>query len=406
MNIFTPRAQQVLALARQEADRLNHNYVGTEHLLLGLVRLGQGVAVNVLLKLGAGLETIRIEVEKQVGAGPDTKVSGNIPYTPRVKKVLALAGKEAKALNHRYVGTEHILLGLLVEADGLAARVLRTLEIDLARTRQEVLTESAKRVDQELTSPKRQPIEMAYTSLGGGANWDAKQAGPVTESPFNLRSSKEPSPTDSPLHAHLAPGEKLLWSGAPQPKFRLGPQHLPLLFVLLPFMAFLLFPLLAAFDSHHLDQGEVTPTASVSERTNSSDIRTPTHQPTRGEKIFEVIFFSLFFGGFAGVMAYSLGGRFLLDRVQLSSTVYGITNHRVMVATGKTKRTIRSHHLGTATDIRMEEWPDGLGTITFGPGPAWPYRASAFNFPSTLKLENIPDAAKVFQIISQARQAR
>ena len=141
MNNFTPRAQQVLALARKEADRFNHNYVGTEHLLLGLIKLGQGVAVNVLHKLGLDLETVRIEVEKQVGSGPDTKMSGNIPYTPRVKKVLALAGKEAKALNHSYVGTEHILLGLLREGDGVAARVLKTLEVDIERTRNEVLKE-------------------------------------------------------------------------------------------------------------------------------------------------------------------------------------------------------------------------------------------------------------------------
>ena len=141
MNNFTPRAQQVLALARKEADRFNHNYVGTEHLLLGLTKLGQGVAVNVLQKMGLDLETVRMEVEKQVGSGPETKMVGNIPYTPRVKKVLALAGKEAKALNHSYVGTEHILLGLLREGDGVAARVLKSLEIDIECTRNEILKE-------------------------------------------------------------------------------------------------------------------------------------------------------------------------------------------------------------------------------------------------------------------------
>ena len=141
MNNFTPRAQQVLALARKEADRFNHNYVGTEHILLGLIKLGQGVAVNVLQKMGLDLETVRMEVEKQVGTGPDTKVTGNIPYTPRVKKVLALASKEAKALHHSYVGTEHILLGLLREGDGVAARVLKSLEVDIERARQEVLKE-------------------------------------------------------------------------------------------------------------------------------------------------------------------------------------------------------------------------------------------------------------------------
>jgi len=140
-NNFTPRAQQVLALARKEADRFNHNFVGTEHLLLGLIKLGQGVAVNVLQKLGLDLETVRMEVEKQVGTGPDQKMIGSIPYTPRVKKVLALAAKEAKNLNHTYVGTEHILLGLLREGDGVAARVLKNLDVDIEQTRQEILKE-------------------------------------------------------------------------------------------------------------------------------------------------------------------------------------------------------------------------------------------------------------------------
>ena len=141
MNNFTPRAQQVLALARKEADRFHHNYVGTEHILLGLIKLGQGVAVSVLQKMGLDLETVRAAVEKQVGTGTETKAVGSIPYTPRVKKVLALAGKEAKTLNHSYVGTEHILLGLLREGEGVAARVLKSLDVDIERTRQEILRE-------------------------------------------------------------------------------------------------------------------------------------------------------------------------------------------------------------------------------------------------------------------------
>ena len=141
MNNFTPRAQQVLALARKEADRFNHAYVGTEHLLLGLIKLGQGVAVNVLERMGLALETVRAEVEKEVGSGPPQQPPGNIPYTPRVKKVLALANKEAKSLNHSYVGTEHLLLGLLREGEGVAARVLQRLEIDIQRTRNEILAE-------------------------------------------------------------------------------------------------------------------------------------------------------------------------------------------------------------------------------------------------------------------------
>src|SRR5256885_6153758 len=162
MNNFTPRAQQVLQLARKEADRFNHNYVGTEHLLLGLIKLGQGVAVNVLQKMGLDLETVRMEVEKQVGSGPETKMVGNIPYTPRVKKVLALAGKEAKALNHSYVGTEHILLGLLREGEGVAARVLKSLEVDIERTRNEILKE----LDPNFTPPESEQ-EGGEPSPGG-----------------------------------------------------------------------------------------------------------------------------------------------------------------------------------------------------------------------------------------------
>jgi ATP-dependent Clp protease ATP-binding subunit ClpC len=141
MNDFTPRAQQVFALARKEAERFNHNYVGTEHLLLGLIKLGQGVAVNALQKIGLDLERVRREVEKHVGSPPETKMIGSIPYTPRVKKVLALAAKEAKALNHSYIGTEHVLLGLLREGEGIAAQVLRSLEVDPAQVRNEILKE-------------------------------------------------------------------------------------------------------------------------------------------------------------------------------------------------------------------------------------------------------------------------
>ncbi len=162
MNNFTPRAQQVLALARKEADRFHHNYVGTEHLLLGLINLGQGVAVNVLQKMGLDLETVRTAVEKQVGTGPESKPSGNIPYTPRVKKVLALAGKEAKALNHSYVGTEHILLGLLREGDGVAARVLKTLDVDIERCRNEILSE----LDPSFSGEQDEPVTSSTGATG------------------------------------------------------------------------------------------------------------------------------------------------------------------------------------------------------------------------------------------------
>jgi ATP-dependent Clp protease ATP-binding subunit ClpC len=141
MNNFTPRAQQVLKLAQQEAERFNHGYVGTEHLLLGLAALGEGVAVLVLGKMGVDLDTLRLEVEKAVGTGPETKTIGTIPFTPRVKKVLSLAGSEARALNHSYVGTEHILLGLLREGEGVASRILKNLSVDLEKTRLSILRE-------------------------------------------------------------------------------------------------------------------------------------------------------------------------------------------------------------------------------------------------------------------------
>src|SRR5687768_2409992 len=163
MNNFTPRAQQVLALARKEADRFHHNYVGTEHILLGLIKLGQGVAVSVLQKMGLDLETVRAAVEKQVGTGQETKAQNSIPYTPRVKKVLALAGKEAKTLNHSYVGTEHILLGLLREGEGVAARVLKNLEVDIERTRNEILKE----LDPNFTPPEAEQDAPQESSSSG-----------------------------------------------------------------------------------------------------------------------------------------------------------------------------------------------------------------------------------------------
>jgi len=178
MNNFTPRAQQVLALARKEADRFNHNYVGTEHLLLGLIKLGQGVAVNVLTKLGLDLETVRMQVEQQVGSGPETKMVGNIPYTPRVKKVLALASKEAKALNHSYVGTEHILLGLLREGEGVAAQVLRNLEVNLDKARSEILKE----------------LDPNFTSQSEEEDEDSEPVSPSGNTPASDKKKNEKTP--------------------------------------------------------------------------------------------------------------------------------------------------------------------------------------------------------------------
>jgi ATP-dependent Clp protease ATP-binding subunit ClpC len=139
---FTPRARKVVELARAEAKRFNHNYVGTEHILLGLIKLGEGVAVNVLGRMGLDLKTVRNAVEKQVGPGPDdAKAPESIPLTPRVNKVFVHAVAEARNLGHAYVGTEHLLLGLLKEGEGVAARVLQQLEVDIERCRKEILAD-------------------------------------------------------------------------------------------------------------------------------------------------------------------------------------------------------------------------------------------------------------------------
>jgi len=138
-NRFTERARKVIVFAKEEARRFNHDYIGTEHLLLGLIREGEGVAAAVLQKLGLDLETIRIEVEKMVQPGPQTQVLGDIPFTPRSKKALELSAEEARALGHNYIGTEHLLLGLVKEGEGMAYRVLLNLGLDLARLRNEVM---------------------------------------------------------------------------------------------------------------------------------------------------------------------------------------------------------------------------------------------------------------------------
>ncbi|HLF18235.1 MAG TPA: ATP-dependent Clp protease ATP-binding subunit [Candidatus Omnitrophota bacterium] len=138
-NRFTERARKVIVYAKEEARRFNHDYIGTEHLLLGLVREGEGVAAAVLQKLGLDLETIRIEVEKLVQPGPQTQVLGDIPFTPRSKKALELAAEEARALGHNYIGTEHLLLGLVKEGEGMAYRVLLNLGLDLGKLRNEVM---------------------------------------------------------------------------------------------------------------------------------------------------------------------------------------------------------------------------------------------------------------------------
>src|SRR5215204_6649570 len=136
---FTDRARKVMALANQEAQRFNHEYIGTEHILLGLVKEGSGVGATVLKNLDIDLRKIRLEVEKLVKSGPDMVTMGKLPQTPRAKKVIEYAIEEARNLGHNYVGTEHLLLGLLREKDGVAAQVLMNLGLKLEDVREEVL---------------------------------------------------------------------------------------------------------------------------------------------------------------------------------------------------------------------------------------------------------------------------
>src|SRR2546430_16410838 len=133
---FTERARKVLQLAQEEAQRFNHNYIGTEHILLGLVREGDGVAARVLNNLGVELHKVRSAVEFIIGRG-DRAVMGEIGLTPRAKKVIELAVDEARRLNHHYIGTEHLLLGLVREGEGIAAGLLESLGVNLERVRAE-----------------------------------------------------------------------------------------------------------------------------------------------------------------------------------------------------------------------------------------------------------------------------
>jgi ATP-dependent Clp protease ATP-binding subunit ClpC len=156
---FTNRAKQVVKLAKKEAQRLNHNYLGTEHVLLGLLKLGQGIAVNVLRNFNLDYELVRSEVEKLVGFGPEMQVYGDPTLTAKVKKVFEFANEEATTLSHNYVGTEHLLLALLRQADGVAAQVLENLNINLKDVRKEVL--------KELETFNLQLPPMGSPSIGG-----------------------------------------------------------------------------------------------------------------------------------------------------------------------------------------------------------------------------------------------
>jgi ATP-dependent Clp protease ATP-binding subunit ClpA len=172
---FTDRARQTVVLAQEEARRLKHNYIGTEHILLGLIHEREGVAARALMSMGVSLEAVRREIKEIIGTG-DEAPSGHIPFTPRAKKVLELSLREALQLGHNYIGTEHILLGLVREGEGVAAQVLVKLGADLDRIRKQVIILLSQGPGVEVTTPggqRRTPaaeqVVAAAQKLAGGS---------------------------------------------------------------------------------------------------------------------------------------------------------------------------------------------------------------------------------------------
>lgn len=174
---FTERARKVIILAKEEAKRFNHDYIGTEHILLGLIKEGESVAAAVLQNLGLSLDTIRLEVEKLVQFGPSTVVSGDIPFTPKAKKVIELAMDEARRLGHNYIGTEHLLLGLIKEGEGVASHVLMNVGLDLNKVRSEVIKLLGS------TTPNAEPgaPSPSMGGPGGGAAGKSKTKTPALD---------------------------------------------------------------------------------------------------------------------------------------------------------------------------------------------------------------------------------
>ena len=165
---FTDRARRVVVLAQEEARLLNHNYIGTEHILLGLIHEGEGVAAKALESLGISLQAVRDQVEEIIGQGGSSP-SGHIPFTPRAKKVLELSLREALQLGHNYIGTEHILLGLIREGEGVAAQVLTKLGADLSRVRQQVIQLLSGYSGSGADGPEGSRKERASATSGGGS---------------------------------------------------------------------------------------------------------------------------------------------------------------------------------------------------------------------------------------------
>jgi len=179
---FTDRARKVMQLANQEAQRFNHEYIGTEHVLLGLIKEGSGVAANVLKNLDVDLRKIRLEVEKLVQSGPDMVTMGKLPQTPRAKKVIEYSMEEARHLNHNYVGTEHILLGLLREQEGVAAQVLMNLGLKLEEVREEVLNLLGHGLEGEESGGRGRAGSGGAAGGGGGEGGEERERGKSSKS--------------------------------------------------------------------------------------------------------------------------------------------------------------------------------------------------------------------------------
>jgi hypothetical protein len=216
---FTERARKVLSLAQEEAQRFNHNYIGTEHLLLGLVREGEGVGAKVLLHLGVELNKVRSAVEFAIGRG-DRIVLGEIGLTPQAKKVIELAVDEAARLGHHYIGTEHLLLGLVRENSGFAAEALQSLGVDLEKVRIQTI-QILSRTSSIQSTPSSASGTFSFSRLSGSAS-------------FTLRDRRETISPYQPYHIHAATtGRTVVGTGAvinteapekslPLPKILLG----------------------------------------------------------------------------------------------------------------------------------------------------------------------------------------
>ena len=198
---FTDRARRVVVLAQEEARMLSHNYIGTEHILLGLIHEGDGIAAKALESLSISLEAVRAQVEEIIGQGQQAP-SGHIPFTPRAKKVLELSLREALQLGHNYIGTEHILLGLIREGEGVAAQVLQKLGADLNRVRQQVI---------QLLSG----YQGKETSSAGGPQEGAPSTS-LPGSPLRPRASVRAS-TCSRTWSRSAPSWTNAWAATPSP---------------------------------------------------------------------------------------------------------------------------------------------------------------------------------------------